>query len=62
MIMKKVKRSLANVAGEASRGPSPTNLHEIVGSAIYSEPAYVLFELGAIPNVISDNLSNKLRF
>ena len=61
IIAKKVKRTSVNVAGEGDRGPSPPNRHQVVELAVYSEAVYGLLDSGAIPNVMSDKLANKLR-
>ena len=61
IIAKKVMRTSVNVAGEYDRGPSPPNRHQAAELAMYSEAVYGLLDSGAISNVMSDKLANKLR-
>ncbi len=39
----------------------PPNPHQVVKLAVYSEPVFGLLDSGAIPNVMSDTLAEKLR-
>ena len=61
IIPKKAKRTSMNIAGEGERGTSPQNSHQVVELAVYSEAVYGLLDSGAIPNVMSDMLSSRLR-
>ena len=46
-----------NVAGEGDRGPPPSNRHQVVELAAYSEAVYGLLDSESIPNVMSDKLA-----
>ena len=61
LIAKKTKKTSMNVAGEGDRGPSPSNRHQVVESAVYSEAFYGLLESAAIRSATSDKLARKLR-
>ena len=61
IIAKKVKRTSVNVAGEGDQGPSPPNRHQVVELAVFSEAVYRLLDSGAISNVMSEKLVEKLR-
>ena len=61
IIAQKVKRTSVNVAGEGDRSPSLTNRHQVVELEVYSEAVYGLLDSGAVPNVMSDKVANKLR-
>ena len=58
---KKVKRTSVNATGEGNRHPSKPNHHQVVKLAVFSEAVYGLLDSGAIPNVMSDKLTKKLR-
>ena len=58
---KRVKRTSLNIAVEGDHGPSTPNSHQVVELVVYSEAVYGLLDSGAIPNVMSDKLANKLR-
>ena len=62
IITKKVTSSSVNVTGEVNQKKVPPNRHQFVKLAVYSEPVFWLLDSGAIPNVMSDSLAEKLRF
>ena len=62
IIAKKVTRSVVNVTSEDGQRQVPPNLHQFVRLSVYSEPVYGLLDSGAIANVMSDTLADKLRW
>ena len=60
IIAKKVNGTFVNVAGKGDRRSFTPNRHQLVELNVYSEAVYVFLDSGAIPNVMSDNLADKL--
>ena len=56
-----MKRTSVNIAREGDRSPLHPTLHAAVELAVYSEVVHGLLDSGAILNVVSDKLANKLR-
>ncbi len=61
IIAKKVTRPEVNVTSKDGERKFLPNRHQVVKITVYSERVYGLLDSGAIPNVMSDTLAEKLR-
>ena len=57
----RVKKTPLNVAGEEEEGHVPPNRHQLVLLTVHSEPVYALLDSGAIPDIMSARLAEKLK-
>ncbi len=61
IVSKRRSKSAVHMASEQEKDVLPPNRHQVMQLTVYSEPVFGLSGSGALPNVMSDRLANKLK-